>query len=220
MLKYFLEINENGGSLKTPGYVFFTVLILVFLLIAAVIGNKKGRRTISTKQLSFCSICMALAFALSFIKLFNAPMGGSITLMSTFFITFVGYLYGTYIGVITGISYGLLQLIVGPYFVHPIQILVDYPLAFGALGLSGIFSNANHGLIKGYLLGITGRLFFSVLSGIVFFASYAGDMNVFLYSFTYNFAYIGMEGVITVAILMIPAVKSGLSQIKRIAAEV
>lgn len=216
MLNYFLEINENGGSLKAPGYILFAALILICLFAVSKINSRHQAHKISTKQLSFCAICMALAFVLSFVKLFDAPMGGSITLMSTFFITLVGYLYGTYIGVITGVAYGLLQLIVGPYFVHPIQILVDYPLAFGALGLSGVFAQAKHGLIKGYLLGITGRLFFAVLSGVVFFASYAGDMNVFLYSFAYNFAYIGIEGVLTVLILLVPAVKKGLSQIKQI----
>lgn len=217
MFKYFLEYNDNGGVLKTPGYVLFIVLILTFLLIASTLGKKKGTHTIHTKQLSICSICMALAFVLSFVKLFEAPMGGSITLMSTFFITLVGYFYGTYIGVITGAAYGLLQFIVGASFVHPIQILVDYPLAFGALGLSGLFAGSKYGMIKGYLLGITGRLFFSVLSGVVFFAPYAGDMNVFWYSFTYNLGYIGIEGIITVIVLMIPAVKKGLSQIKEIA---
>lgn len=217
MFQYFLEYNDDGGILKTPGYVLFTFFIIIFLLMASALGKKKEARKISTKQLSFCSICMALAFALSFVKLFDAPMGGSITLMSTFFITLAGYLYGTYIGIITGVAYGLLQLIVGPYFVHPVQILVDYPLAFGALGLSGIFAQSKNGLIKGYLLGITGRLFFAVLSGIVFFASYAGDMNVFWYSFTYNLSYIGIEGIITALILMIPAVKKGLNQVKEIA---
>lgn len=219
MLKYFLEYNENGGVLKTPGYVLFVVLIVIFLLIASALGGKKKARKISTKQLAFCSICMALAFVLSFVKLFEAPMGGSVTLMSMFFITFVGYLYGTYIGIITGVAYGLLQLIVGPYFVHPIQILIDYPLAFGALGLSGVFAKSKNGMIKGYLLGITGRLFFAVLSGVVFFASYAGDMNVFAYSFLYNFAYIGIEGAITIVVLMILTSSGALKQIKRIASE-
>lgn len=219
MLKYFLEYNQDGGVLKTPGYVLFVVLIAACLLIVSALGGKKKTRKISTRQLAFCSICMALAFVLSFLKLFEAPMGGSITLMSMFFITFVGYLYGTYIGVITGVAYGLLQLIVGPYFVHPIQILVDYPLAFGALGLSGVFAKSKYGMIKGYLLGITGRLFFAVLSGIVFFASYAGDMNVFVYSFLYNFGYIGIEGSITIVFMVILTASGALKVIRRIASE-
>ena len=218
MLQYFLELNKDGGRLKTPGYILFISLIVIILLLASALHSKKDSHKINTRELAFCSVCMALAFALSFVKLFDAPMGGSITLMSMFFITFVGYLYGTYTGITTGVAYGLLQLIVNPYFVHPVQILVDYPLAFGALGLSGVFSKAKFGLIKGYLLGITGRLFFSVLSGVIFFAEYAGDQNVFWYSFTYNVGYIGIEGIITIVILMIPAVYAGILQIKKIAA--
>lgn len=217
MLQYFLELNKDGGRLKTPGYILFIALILIILLLASVLHSQKDSHKINTRELAFCAVCMALAFALSFVKLFEAPMGGSITLMSMFFITFVGYLYGTYTGIITGIAYGLLQLIVKPYFVHPVQILVDYPLAFGALGLSGVFSKSKFGLIKGYLLGITGRLFFAVLSGVIFFAEYAGDQNVFWYSFTYNIGYIGIEGILTILILMIPAVNAGILQIKKIA---
>lgn len=217
MLKYFYTTQDGSLDIKTPGYIAVLILAVIFLLLASLLGSSKENRRISTRQLAFCSICIALAFALSFVKVFEAPMGGSITLMSTFFITFIGYLYGTYVGVVSGVAYGLLQLTVGTGLVHPIQILVDYPLAFGALGLSGLFAKSKYGIIKGYLLGITGRLFFAVLSGVIFFASYAGDQNVFVYSFTYNIGYIGIEGIITVLILMIPAVRKGISQIKRIA---
>ncbi|BBF41466.1 substrate-specific component ThiT of thiamin ECF transporter [Lachnospiraceae bacterium KM106-2] len=219
MFKYFMDWNSDGGSLKTPGYVLFIALIVVFLLIISLVGNKENKRKFSTKQLVFSSICMALAFALSFLKLFEAPMGGSVTLMSTFFVTLIGYLYGPYIGIVSGIAYGFLQLIANPYLVHPLQILVDYPLAFGALGLSGFFSRSKYGMIKGYLFGITGRLFFATLSGVVFFASYAGNMNVLAYSFLYNFFYIAIEGAITVVILCLPVVKNGLVQAKEIATE-
>lgn len=217
MLKFFYTIQDGSLDIKTGGYVAIIVLAVLFLLLASVLGSSKANRKIGTRQLAFCSICMALAFALSFVKVFEAPMGGSITLMSTFFITFIGYLYGTYVGVVAGIAYGFLQLTVGSGLVHPAQILLDYPLAFGALGLSGLFTRARYGIMKGYLLGIAGRLFFHVLSGVIFFAEYAGDQNVFVYSFTYNVGYIGIEGIITVGILMIPAVRKGINQIKRIA---
>ncbi len=217
MLKNFMELNRNGGCLKTPGIFLFSTLIIIVLLLASIVKSQSKSHKISTRELAFCSICMALAFVLSFAKLFEAPMGGSITLMSTFFITFVGYLYGTYTGVVTGIAYGLLQLIVKPYFIHPVQILLDYPLAFGALGLSGLFSKSHLGYIKGYLIGIAGRLFFAVLSGVVFFASYAGDQNVFWYSFTYNLGYIGIEGILTIIVMLFPVVASAIKRVKNIA---
>lgn len=220
MLKYFLEYNEDGGQLKTPGIILFVAIIIVALLALSILNGRKQKQAMSTKQLAFSSICMALAFALSNVKLFSAPMGGSITLMSTFFITIVGSMYGTYVGVITGAAYGLLQLIVNPWLVHPIQILVDYPLAFGALGLSGLFAKSKYGVMKGYLAGIAGRLVFAVISGVVFFAEYAQGQNVFWYSFTYNISYIGIEGIITIAVLALPAVKQGIMQIKHMATEI
>lgn len=219
MLKYFYTMNEGSLILKTPSYVLILAIAVLLLFLTSAFGSKKRTRKISTKQLSFCSLCMALAFALSLLKLFEAPMGGSVTLMSTFFITFIGYLYGTYIGVVAGVAYGLLQLTVGTGFVHPVQILVDYPIAFGALGLSGLFANAKYGVIKGYLFGIAARLFFAILSGVIFFASYAGDQNVFIYSFTYNFSYIAIEAVMTMIVLAFPQVRKGIKQIKSIALE-
>lgn len=220
MLKYFFELNQNGGGIKTPGYVLcFALLFIILFLSSKLSCHRNLQKKNNTRELVFCAICMALGFVLSYVKIFEAPMGGSITLMSTFFITFVGYLYGTYTGIITGIAYGLLQLIAKPYFVHPVQILLDYPIAFGALGLSGLFSKSRLGYIKGYLIGITGRLFFAVLSGVVFFASYAGDQNVFWYSFTYNLGYIGIEALITIALLSIPVVTEAIHYVRKIALE-
>jgi len=117
-----------------------------------------------------------------------------------------------------GIAYGLLQMLVDPYILYPLQLLVDYPLAFGALGLSGIFCNAKHGLIKGYAIGILGRYVFAVISGYVFFGMYAWDGWAALpYSLVYNAIYIFAEAAVTITILSIPAVKKAITQIKTMA---
>ena len=95
---------------------------------------------------------IALAVVASMIKLpIRMPMGGSATFLSMLFICLIGYWYGTKIGVITALAYGALQLIIDPFIISIPQMLVDYIFAFGALGLSGVFHNAKHGLIKGYL---------------------------------------------------------------------
>lgn len=114
-----------------------------------------------------------------------------------------------------GAAYGLLQLILEPYIVSLPQLLVDYPFAFGALGLSGFFSEKKNGLVIGYLAAITGRFFFAVLSGVIFFGMYAPEeMSPLAYSIAYNGGYIYAEGILTVLILMIPAVKSALAAVK------
>ncbi len=100
----------------------------------------------AVKRLVFCAAGIALAMVTSFIKIYELPMGGSVTLLSMLFVTLIGYWYGARWGIITAIAYGLLQFIIDPYFYSLPQMLVDYPLAFGALGLSGFFSGKKYGL--------------------------------------------------------------------------
>ena len=114
-----------------------------------------------------------------------------------------------------GVAYGLLQMIFDTYVVSLPQVLLDYPLAFGALGLSGFFSEKKNGLIIGYLVAITGRFLFSFLSGVVFFGMYAPEgMSPLVYSAAYNGSIMYGEGILTIILLMIPAVKSALATVK------
>ena len=92
---------------------------------------------------------------------------------------------------------------------------MDYPLAFGMLGLAGFLNKRPDGLLAGYVLGVFGRLIMSVLSGVIFFAEYAGDMDPFLYSVGYNIAYLGCEALLTAVVFMvIPSVKKAVERIK------
>ena len=108
-----------------------------------------NKRKITVKQLAFCAISIALGTVLSYVKLFHFPWGGSITLLSMLIIVLPGYFYGLGVGLVTAIAYGALQLIIEPYVIFPLQLVMDYFLAFGALGLSGLFANAKYGLVKG-----------------------------------------------------------------------
>ena len=95
---------------------------------------KKGT-SITTKQIVFSAMAVALATVISVvIKLPSLPNGGSMTLFSMLLVTLVGYWYGPVMGITAATAYGILQFITGPYVVHPLQIILDYPLAFGALG--------------------------------------------------------------------------------------
>ncbi len=177
-------------------------------------------KTKKTKQLVFCAMAIALSMVTSMVKVFSFPFGGSITLFSMLPICLIGYIYGPATGIITGMAYGILQFVIEPYMLTPIQVLVDYPLAFGALGLAGFFHDAKGGLVKGYLLGILGRYIFAVISGWIFFGEYAWDGWAALpYSCAYNACYIFAEGAITVIVLLIPAVSNAIGQIKTMANE-
>ncbi|MDD2979105.1 MAG: energy-coupled thiamine transporter ThiT [Hespellia sp.] len=171
--------------------------------------------SVKTKKLVFSAMAVALAIITSYLKLFEMPMGGSITLFSMFFICLIGYWYGPAVGIATGIAYGLVQFAIQPYILSIPQVICDYPLAFGALGLSGFFANKKHGLQFGYLLGVFGRFCFAVLSGVVFFASYAPEgMNAFVYSVAYNGSYLGAEAIITVILLSLAPVAKALGNVK------
>ena len=213
----------NYFILTPAGYGILVAIMLILLIGACYVSGRKqenqGKSSVSAKQLAFCSMAMALAMLTSYLKLFDMPMGGSVTLFSMFFICLVGYLFGLKTGLMTACAYGILQLVVDPYIISIPQMLIDYLFAFGSLGLSGLFSNKKHGLIKGYLVGITGRFVFSFLSGMIFFASAAAayNLSVPIYSLAYNGSYIGAEALLTLIVLAIPAVQKGLDHVRRLA---
>ncbi len=219
-------IDEEWGNyfdLTPAGYAALVIFMLLLLLGACYISGrrdeKKGRLPISTKQLVFSAAAMALAMVTSNIKLYDPPFGGSITLFSMLFICLIGHWFGLRSGLMAASAYGILQLVTNPYIVSIPQMLTDYLFAFGALGLSGVFFQKKHGLIKGYLLGVLGRFVFSFLSGMIFFGYYAADYGLTapVYSFLYNGSYIGGEALLTLAILAIPAVQKGLAHVTSLA---
>ena len=205
-------VTEDGG-LTTAGYVLTAVAVFALLIVISALANKNKK--VSAKQLAFAAVALALATVCSNIRLFRLPMGGAITLFSMLFVTLIGYWYGSAVGLMAGVAYGLLQMIFDTYVVSLPQVLLDYPLAFGALGLSGFFSEKKNGLIIGYLVAITGRFLFSVLSGVVFFGMYAPEgMSPLVYSVAYNGSIMYGEGILTIILLMIPAVKSAMATVK------
>lgn len=212
--------GDEAVMLTTTG-ICITVAVIVLLLVLAlcVYKNKHSASAkITTRQLVFSAMAIALASVTSMLKLWDMPMGGSVTLFSMLFIVLIGYWYGPVAGITTGMAYGLLQFVLEPIFYTLPQMLVDYPLAFGALGIAGFFSNKKHGLQLGYLAGVLGRFVFAFLSGVLFFAAYApAEMGPALYSFLYNGSYLAAEAVITLILLFLPPVQKALKHIRTLA---
>ena len=158
-------VNAEGG-LTTAGYAV-CIVIGVALFIAALIfaGRVSEKKRMGTKQLVFCAMAMALAFITSYIKIFNMPWGGSVTLCSMLFIVLVGNWYGPKTGVLVGLVYGILQFIQEPYVLSFFQVCCDYVLAFAALGVAGFFAKSKNGLIKGYIAAVIARGAFHALGG-------------------------------------------------------
>ncbi|MBD5545934.1 MAG: proton-coupled thiamine transporter YuaJ [Lachnospiraceae bacterium] len=222
-MSYFVTqiMDEEGGvsyALTGAGYGVLIAMVIAFLLLGCLLSGNRERK-IGTKQLVFSAMAMALGMVTSMIKLIDMPMGGSVTLCSMLFICLIGYMFGIRTGLMAAVAYGFLQLIVDPYIISIPQVLTDYICAFGALGLSGVFADRKHGLIWGYLLGVLGRYFFSFLSGMIFFGSYASyyNMSAPVYSLAYNGAYLGLEALVTVVILLLPPVSAGLLKVKNMA---
>jgi len=206
---------------KSPIGIGVTVIICcVILIMLAGVFYRKNQ--FSTRVLTVSAVCVALSAILSNVKLFELPQGGSVTAFSMLFIVLTGYWFGPAAGVLAGLASGLLNLIISPFVVHPIQLLLDYPLAFAALGISGFFRNVLRnntigktrikfdGLPVGYIAAVLARWFMSFVSGFVFFSDYAGDMNPAIYSAVYNISYILPELVITLIILSVPAVRNAI----------
>ncbi len=226
---YNVVVNEWEETTFVPtalGNVLLAVLfalILAAAVIAARVYRKKRaedtrERGSSVRQLTFCAMAIALGTVLSNIKLFDLPMGGSVTLFSMLIISLPGYFFGLGAGLLTGVAYGVLQLIIDPYVLFPMQMVVDYLLAFGALGLSGLFTDRRNGLVKGYLMGVAGRYVFVVISGWIFFGAYAWEgWSPFWYSLAYNGSYIFTEAAVTAVLLQLPQVKAAFARVRKTA---
>ncbi|QSX06294.1 energy-coupled thiamine transporter ThiT [Sedimentibacter sp. zth1] len=181
------------------------VIVVVMFALLAIIAISSKQKKFDVKIMTKTAILITIAYVLNQITLFRMPQGGSITPFSMLVIVLIGYLFGARQGILAGITFGLLDLLINPYVVHPVQLFLEYPLAFGALGIGALLRNQNHGLIKSYILGIFGRYVMAFLSGAIFFGEYAPEgFNAVTWSLYYNIGYIGVEGIITIIILLIP----------------
>ena len=237
-MSLFLNNEDGYYSLTNAGSILLFVIIAVLILLTALVksGSKsdeqtekeqnKAAKAFSTKQLVFSAVAVALGFVTSYIKVIHMPWGGSVTLCSMLFITLIGYWYGPKIGISAGFAYGLLQFVQtgSTYILSPLQACMDYILAFAALGLSGFFHNRKNGLIEGYVFAIFMRGVFHSIGGYLYWMDYMPDFfhNQHLeaiYPIAYNYAYILVEGVVTIIILMLPPVQNVMTRVKRMAIE-
>jgi len=169
-----------------------------------------------TKQLTLSSIMIALGAVLSMVKIWNMPWGGSVTLLSMLPIILVSVKFGVKRGLFVSFVYSVVQLFFGIVFdgllgwgLTPVMliscILLDYIIAFSALGIAGIFkAKGLKGILGGSVLAILLRFVSHVLSGVFVFAS-VGKLwdgfetnNTLLYSLVYNGCYMLPELIFTV----------------------
>ena len=165
-------------------------------------------------------IALALAFVLSQIKLFELPNGGTVTPASILPIVIFAMAFGPGWGFVVAVIFSLLQLI-GGWLVTPFQVLLDYTLGYSAYGLIGFAAQArakriairnplkrfaNAGLLRAVIFTVLAyvvRWFCSVLSGVIFYAEYAGDMNPWIYSMIYNGSFLSLDLLVLLVVMII-----------------
>lgn len=191
------EMNYiNNKDINSVALYIFAALLTAAVIAAAFIFDK-GYKGFDTKSVTYAGVCIAMSFALSYLRIVKLPQGGSITVASLLPLMLYSYVFGTKKGVFAGTVYGLLQAIQDPYILHPAQFLLDYPLAFGCIGLAGIFANSRTlekipqlQFALGALVAGLGRLLMHFLSGAFAFAAFADGQNPFVYSIVYQIGYV------------------------------
>ncbi len=197
-----------------------TIIILAVFIVAGIVFvvlSKKGIIKLSgfkfdTRMLVYGAMCIAIAFLLSYIRFYRMPQGGSITPASMLPIMMYAYAFGPLPGVICGFAYGILQIIQDPYFVHPVQVILDYFLSFGALSFAGCFKK---NILPGIVAACFGRFIFQFLSGMVFFGMFAPEgQSPFVYSLIYNASVVFPDGAICFIVACIPQFRAMLNRMR------
>lgn len=169
------------------------------------------------------AVFVAVSFGLSFLKIplgFSfGGFGGSIDLVMIPLII-IGYRWGLWYGLASGLVFGTIKYFAaGGVAVNAASMLLDYSLAYMAVGLSGIFRRKPNGLWLSALVGCVGRFIIHFISGITIYAEYMTDIfglkmtNAWVYSFLYNGSYMLPNTILAVVLALL--LYSPLSRVLR-----
>lgn len=151
------------------------------------------------KVLAEAAVTVSLGIVLSYIKIYQLPYGGSLTLGSMVPLFLLAFRRGPVVGVFTGAVHGMVQLALQPYILSPVQVLLDYPVPFACIGLAGFFKKVP---LFGVAIGIFGRFISHWVSGIVFWYMFTPEgMTPIIYSTLYNGSYMAGEFILSTIII-------------------
>ena len=209
-----MSYDKLQGFFESTTGQIISVAVLVILFAGVLLSGKKQKT--NTKTMVVSALLVGLSIVLTRITIYSLPQGGSVSLFGMLPIVICAYFFGTRRAVMCGMCVGMIDLIFTPYVIHPIQLLRDYPLAFGARGFAGlIFMAKKDGIIPAYLFGVLCRYICAVISGVVFFGAYAPEgFSALTWSLWYNVLYLAIEAAGTVILLLIPSVRYSLKRIK------
>ncbi|MCM1043866.1 MAG: energy-coupled thiamine transporter ThiT [Corallococcus sp.] len=223
-----MQPKEEDGhifdALSDAGmYTFSALLVAVGVVLVVLFG--KSDNNDSTKSVAYAAICISLSYALSYVKFFSLPQGGSVTFASLLPLMLYSYMFGARRGLVAGLLYGMLQLVQSPQVYHPMQVLLDYPIAFGLVGLAGIgrnFKFLRGNMVAEFMVGATIamllRYFAHVISGYYVFYIWAWEgYHALAYSFVYNLTTVADLAVELVAAAFLLSTRTMRNQIRQIA---
>ena len=203
--------NSDAASVNQI-VLYVSAVVLIALIVGCAFLFDKGGKGFDSKSIAYAAICIAMSFALSYIRIVKLPQGGSVTIASLLPLMIYSYMFGVKKGVFAGFIYGILQAVQDPWIIHPAQFLLDYPIAFAGIGLAGIFAEVKQleklpqvQFLLGAIVASVLRFASHVLSGVFAFSAYAVDagMNAWPYSLAYNsFVFVDIAIVIVVGVLV------------------
>ena len=181
-------------------------------------------------KLTECAVMLALATVLSFIKIIQMPMGGSVTLCSMLPIMLIGIKHGNLTGGLVGLMYALLQLLFdlpgGNVFymgmsagVIVIVALFDYLVPFTVLGFAGMLRKVKTekipmlGAYIGVVIVVIIRFLCHFITGFSIWGQWAPEgMSKYIYSIVYNGTYLlpelGITLLVAVLLLQVPQMRT------------
>ena len=162
---------------------------------------------LSLRTMVEIGVMVAVAMVLNFVKLYEMPQGGSVSLeMLPIFI--IALRWGPTAGITAGVLHGVAQLLFGGKIYFPVQALLDYPVAFGILGIAAFLPRLP---LLGISLGTLGRFLTHVYSGVIFFGEYTPEgMNPWVYSLGYNATYLVPELILNGIVIYFLVKRSGI----------
>ncbi len=163
------------------------------------------------KMLCEGAVMIALAVALSYVDIPLGFQGGSINLTMIPIVIFA-LRYGCLEGVIAGFIFGTLKFFfAGGAALNWQSMLLDYSVAYAAVGVAGLFRNVKNGDIIGTVVGGFLRFVVHFISGVTIYAEYAestylgiNTANMYIYSAVYNAVY--MLPSIIICVILVPII--------------
>jgi len=150
-----------------------------------------------TQRLIITALMLAIAFAIAWIcqliPFLSLPFGGGFTIASMLPIVVVAYMFGTRWGLLTGLVYAIIQMLMGHATVAGLFVpgsdsymilykallvcLIDYILAYTVLGLGGVFRDVCRSkataLCLGSIFAVSLRYIAHIVSGAIFYGTWA-----------------------------------------------